>query len=69
MDRGDSSVKCLLNSTNNPKVVDSNLVHNILDGNGVKAMQESIPSPNFGSIWKYRQNIGSQMAHTNKNFL
>ncbi len=42
--------------------------HPILDGNGVKAMPGSFPTPNPGSFhnWKER-NTDSQMGHTKKN--
>jgi len=39
----------------------------ILDGNGVKAMQRSIPAPNSGSFNNRKENIGNQMGHTKKS--
>jgi len=43
--------------------------HPMLDGNGVKAMPESIPVPNPGSLInrKKKENISNQMGHTKKN--
>jgi len=40
----------------------------MLDGSGVKAMPESIPTPNSGSLQKNKKNTGSQMGHTKKIF-
>jgi hypothetical protein len=38
----------------------------MLDGSGVKATPESIPTPNSGSLQKNKKNTGSQMGHTKK---
>jgi len=40
----------------------------MLDGSGVKATPESIPTPNSGSLQKNKKNTGSQMGHTKKIF-
>jgi hypothetical protein len=43
---------------------------NILDGNGAKAMPESISAPNSGSKNDNKnKNKGSQMGHTDKKIL
>jgi hypothetical protein len=45
--------------THNINVVGSNLVSsNLLDGNGVKVMQGSIPAPNKGSVLKFSKSFG-----------
>ncbi len=41
----------------------------MLDGSGVKAMPGSIPTPNYGSLYKNKKNTGSQMGQTKKIYL
>jgi hypothetical protein len=40
----------------------------MLDGSGVKAMPGTIPTPNSGSLWKNKENTGSQMGQTKNLF-
>jgi len=41
----------------------------MLDGSGVKAMPGTIPTPNSSSLWKNKENTGSQMGQTKNIFL